>query len=77
MIIRKGMEFMNESGDLCIIRIEDKHFSDYAVSVWKYPETDDEDLIHDHDTIMTAAEIRRLAHAKSIIFEDDEEEEES
>lgn len=72
MIIRKGDEFTDESGDFRIIRIEGKHFSDFAVSVWKYPDEEDGDLVHDYDTIMTAAEIRMLAHAKSITFENDE-----
>ena len=73
MIIRKGTEFTDESGDFRIVRIEGEHFGDYAVSVWKYPEEEDGDLVHDHDTIMTAAEIRRLAGAKSICFEGEDE----
>lgn len=74
MIIKKGTEFVDESGDYRIVRIEGKHFSDYAVSIWKpaYDENDEplDDLIHDHDTIMTAAEIRILAKAKYINYED-------
>lgn len=74
-IIRKGDEFTDESGDLRIIRIEGKHFSDYAVSIWKYSQDEDsDDLIHDHDTIMTAAEIRKLANARYICYEEDNEE---
>ena len=74
MIIKKGMEFIDESGDYRIIRIEGKHFSDYAVSVWKpaYDENEEplDELVHDHDTIMTAAEIRMLANAQYISYEE-------
>lgn len=74
MIIKKGMEFVDESGDYRIIRIEGKHFSDYAVSIWEpaYDENDEmlDDLVHVNDTIMTAAEIRILAKAKFINYED-------
>lgn len=73
MIIRKGMEFVDDSGDYRVIRIEGKHFNDYAVSVW-IPQYDDDgemldDLKHDHDTIFTAAEIRILTKAKYINYE--------
>lgn len=78
MIIRKGMEFLDESGDYRIIRIEEKHFGAFAVSIWKpaYDENGEplDELIYDYDTIMTAAEIRILVHAKHINFEDEEEE---
>ena len=78
-IIRKGDEFTDESGDLRIIRIEGKHFSDYAVSIWKTAYDEDgeplDDLVHDHDTIMTAAEIRKLANARYICYEGDEDDE--
>lgn len=74
MIIKKGMEFVDDSGEYRIVRIEGKHFNDYAVSIWKpaYDENDEllDDLVHDHDTIMTAAEIRILAKAKYINYED-------
>lgn len=74
MIIKKGMEFVDESGDYRVVRIEGKHFSDYAVSIWEpaYDENDEplDDLVRDHDTIMTAAEIRSLAKAKYINYED-------
>lgn len=76
-IIRKGDEFTDKSGDLCIIRIEGKHFSGYAVSVWEYSQDEDsDDLIRDHDTIMTAAEIRKLANARHICYEVEEDESE-
>lgn len=76
MTIRKGMEFVDESGDYRIVRIEGKHFSDFAVSIWK-PQYDEngeplDELEHDHDTIMSAAEIRRLAGASIIYFEEEE-----
>ena len=77
MIIKKGMEFVDESGYYRVVRIEGKHFGDFAVSIWKpaYDENDEplDDLVHDHDTIMTAAEIRRLANAKFINYEEGEE----
>lgn len=74
MIIKKGMEFIDDSGDYRVIRIEGKHFHDYAVSVWKpaYNEDDEllDDLVHDHDTIMTASEIRVLSGSKHINYEE-------
>lgn len=74
MIIRKGMEFVDESGDYRIIRIEGKHFDDYAVSIWKPAYDEDgeplEELAHDHDTIMTAAEMRALSGSKYINYEE-------
>ena len=75
MIIKKGMEFADESGDYRIIRIEGKHFNDFAVSVWKPSYDDDgeplDELVHDHDTIMTVSEIKNLANAKYINYEDE------
>ena len=77
MIIRKGDILYDESGDLRYIKIEGRHFDDYAVSIWE-PRYDSDgemldDWAHDHDAIFTANEIRTLANAKEITYVEEEE----
>lgn len=69
MIIRKNDEFMNENGELIVIT--GKHFSDYAVSVYQYNDESEEYDVFDRETFYTAAEIRRLANAKEITWEEE------
>lgn len=69
MIIKKNDEFVNENGELVVIN--SKHFSDYSVSVYLYNEDTEEYDIFDRDTIYTALEVKHLANAKEITWEED------
>ena len=73
MIIRKNDQFINENDEM--IRINARHFSsDYAVSVYHYNDESGEYDIFDRDTFYTAAEVRKLAGANEITWQDDSEE---
>lgn len=66
------MEFIDESGDVRLIKIAGRHFSDYSIDIYKYDD-EEEDYVYDHSAIFTASEVRRLAKAKSITWAEDEE----
>lgn len=70
MLIHKGDTFINDNGEM--VQLNAPHFGDYAVSIYHYNEETEDFDIHDRDTIYTAAEIRRLANAKSITWKEED-----
>lgn len=69
MIIKKNDEFINQNNQL--VRITGKHFSNYAVDVFEYNDDSENYDIYDSSTIYTISEVKRLADAKEITWNDD------
>jgi hypothetical protein len=73
VVIHRGDEFIDDSGDYSVIRIEGKHFNDVYVSIWKPSQDEDvDDLEYYDDAIFTKSEIARLANARSVVWDDEE-----
>lgn len=72
MIIKKGTEFIDES--LTMYRVISKYYENFRCERYSFNfEKEEFDTLESDDVLLTASEVAKLAEAKKVIWEEDEE----